>query len=85
MSICSKNGFFGTKSTKILPTKTFLAEKSAIFLELLFSFVWLKDKLNMCKITILSLHAMLEKLCRFCQEKSVLEQKAAELHIHKYL
>ena len=52
---------FRAKSSEIGRTKTALADKGAIFCEMGFFFVWLKNQAKMCKIIILSSHALPEK------------------------
>jgi hypothetical protein len=50
-----------------------------------FCFVSSKDQIKMCKMTILSSHALLEKNIDFVTKRRFLNQKAAKLGIQKQL
>ena len=56
-----KRAVFRAKSSEIAHTKTALAAKVANFFLINFCFVSSKDQLKLCKIGILSFHALQEK------------------------
>jgi hypothetical protein len=55
-----KNDCFGAKSREIAHTKTALAAKVADIFEMEFCFASSKDQIKMCKMAILSSHALPE-------------------------